>query len=41
MPEIKEDSNSDLDEEEALRFYRKIEEQVKLKRKAKTEEHEE
>lgn len=41
VPEIEEDSNSDLDEEAALRFYRKIEEQVKLKRKAKTEEDEE
>lgn len=41
MPDTEEDSNSDLDEEAALRFYRKVEEQVKLKRKAKTEEDEE
>lgn len=41
MPDIEEDSNSDLDEEAALRFYREIEEQVKLKRKAKTKEEEE
>lgn len=40
-PDTEADSNSDLDEEAALRFYREIEEQVKLKRKAKTKEHEE
>lgn len=40
VPDIEEDSHSDLDEEAALRFYREIEEQVKLKRKAKTEEDE-
>lgn len=41
VSDIEEDANSDLDEEAALRFYREIEEQVKLKRKAKTEENEE
>uniref|UniRef100_H3C659 UTP3 small subunit processome component n=1 Tax=Tetraodon nigroviridis TaxID=99883 RepID=H3C659_TETNG len=40
-PDTEEDSSSDLDEEAALRFYREVEEQVKLKRKAKTEEDEE
>lgn len=39
-PDIEEDSNSDLDEKAALRFYREIEEQVKLKRKGKTKENE-
>lgn len=41
MPEDERDSNSDLDEGAALRFYRNIEEQLKLKRKGKTEEVEE
>lgn len=36
MPEVEEDS--DLDEEAALRFYRDIEEQLKLKRKGNTTE---
>lgn len=30
-----EDSESDMDEEAALRFYREVEERVKLKRKSK------
>ncbi|XP_039971956.1 something about silencing protein 10 [Xiphias gladius] len=41
MPEVQEDSDSDLDEEAALRFYRDVEERLKLKRKrndAKAEE---
>lgn len=33
MPEVQEDSDSDLDEEAALRFYREVEERLKLKRK--------
>lgn len=41
VPDVEESSDSDLDEEAALRFYREIEQQVKLKRKAKTEEDEE
>lgn len=41
VPDIEVDSNSDLDEEAALHFYREIEEQVKLKRKAKNQEDEE
>lgn len=41
VPEVEEGSDSDLDEEAALRFYREIEQQAKLKRKAKTEEEEE
>ncbi|XP_017263475.1 something about silencing protein 10 [Kryptolebias marmoratus] len=36
-----EDSESDLDEEAALRFYREVEERVKLKRKSKAPEAEE
>lgn len=35
MPEIEEDSDSDLDEEAALRFYKNVEERLKLKRKTK------
>lgn len=41
MPDVQEDSDSDLDEEAALRFYRDVEERLKLKRKrndAKAEE---
>ncbi|KAM9759059.1 something about silencing protein 10 [Menidia menidia] len=34
LPEDDEDSYSDLDEEAALRFYREVEERVKLKRKS-------
>ncbi|KAM9361157.1 something about silencing protein 10 [Symphorus nematophorus] len=42
MPEVEEDSDSDLDEEAALRFYRDMEKQLKLKRKgADAEELEE
>ena len=33
MPDVEEDSDSDLDEEAALRFYRNVEERMKLKRK--------
>ncbi|XP_053171333.1 something about silencing protein 10 [Scomber japonicus] len=33
VPEIEEDSDSDLDEEAALQFYRGVEERLKLKRK--------
>ncbi|XP_071349298.1 something about silencing protein 10 [Trachinotus anak] len=33
MPEVEEDSDSDLDEEAALSFYRDVEERLKLKRK--------
>lgn len=40
MPEAEKDSDSDLDEEAALRFYRDIEEQLKLKRKGNTTEAE-
>uniref|UniRef100_A0A1A8J6K2 UTP3, small subunit (SSU) processome component, homolog n=1 Tax=Nothobranchius kuhntae TaxID=321403 RepID=A0A1A8J6K2_NOTKU len=40
LPEA-EDSDSDLDEEAALRFYKEVEEQVKLKRKSKNPEAEE
>lgn len=38
MPEVEEDSDSDLDDEAALRFYRDVEERVKLKRKSKDPE---
>lgn len=41
LPEAENDSDSDLDEEAALRFYRNIEEQLKLKRKGHTDEPEE
>lgn len=34
LPEVEEDSDSDLDEEAALRFYKDMEERVKLKRKS-------
>lgn len=33
MPEVEEASDSDLDEEAALRFYKNVEERLKLKRK--------
>lgn len=33
VPEIEEDSDSELDEEAALQFYRGVEERLKLKRK--------
>uniref|UniRef100_A0A674EKQ0 UTP3 small subunit processome component n=1 Tax=Salmo trutta TaxID=8032 RepID=A0A674EKQ0_SALTR len=36
--ESSEDSNSDLDEEAALRFYRGVEERLKLKRKSKSKD---
>uniref|UniRef100_A0A4W6FL43 UTP3 small subunit processome component n=1 Tax=Lates calcarifer TaxID=8187 RepID=A0A4W6FL43_LATCA len=38
LPEVEEDSDSDLDEEAALRFYKDMEERVKLKRKSDDEE---
>lgn len=38
MAEAQKDSDSDLDEEAALTFYRNIEEQLKLKRKSKSKE---
>ncbi|XP_051271578.1 something about silencing protein 10 isoform X1 [Dicentrarchus labrax] len=41
MPEVEEDSDSDLNEEAALRFYRDVEERLKLKRKGNTPEAEE
>lgn len=41
QPEAEKGSDSDLDEEAALRFYRDIEEQLKLKRKGNTTEAEE
>ncbi|XP_072238043.1 something about silencing protein 10 [Leuresthes tenuis] len=41
LPEVEEDSDSDLDEEAALRFYREVEERVKLKRKSNNSEAEE
>ncbi|XP_035518242.1 something about silencing protein 10 isoform X2 [Morone saxatilis] len=41
MPEDEEGSDSDLDEEAALRFYRDVEERLKLKRKGNTPEAEE
>lgn len=41
MPEVEGDSDSDLDEEAALRFYRDVEERVKLKRKSNYPEAEE
>lgn len=40
MPEVEEDSDSDLDEEAALRFYREMEERLKLKRKGNNTEAE-
>ena len=40
LPEVEEDSDSDLDEEAALRFYREVEERVKLKRKSNNSEAE-
>ncbi|XP_026205461.1 something about silencing protein 10 [Anabas testudineus] len=40
VPEVEEDSDSDLDEEAALRFYRDMEEQLKLKRKGNNPEAE-
>lgn len=39
-PEIEEDSDSELDEEAALKFYRGVEERLKLKRKTKDPEAE-
>lgn len=39
-PEVAEDSESDLDEEAALRFYRGVEDRLKLKRKGKNVEPE-
>ncbi|KAM4587221.1 something about silencing protein 10 isoform 2-T2 [Odontesthes bonariensis] len=41
LPEVEEDSDSDLDEEAALRFYREVEQRVKLKRKSNNSEAEE
>ncbi|KAI3369956.1 hypothetical protein L3Q82_024765 [Scortum barcoo] len=41
MPDAEEGSDSDLDEEAALRFYRDMEERAKLKRKSKKPEAEE
>uniref|UniRef100_A0A8C4DHQ6 UTP3 small subunit processome component n=1 Tax=Dicentrarchus labrax TaxID=13489 RepID=A0A8C4DHQ6_DICLA len=41
MPEVEEDSDSDLNEEAALRFYRDVEERLKLKRKDNEDEEEE
>ncbi|XP_034441812.1 something about silencing protein 10 [Hippoglossus hippoglossus] len=41
MAEVEEDSDSDLDDEAALRFYREVEERLKLKRKSKNPEDEE
>ncbi|XP_044073649.1 something about silencing protein 10 [Siniperca chuatsi] len=41
MPEVEEDSDSDLDEEAALRFYKDVEERVKLKRKSNNPDAEE
>lgn len=38
MSDFEEDSDSDLDEEAALRFYREAEERVTLKRKSKNPE---
>lgn len=38
---VEKDSDSDLDEEAALAFYRNIEEQLRLKRKSKTADAEE
>lgn len=40
-PEVEEDSDSDLDEEAALRFYKEVEERSKLKRKINVPEAEE
>lgn len=40
MPGVKEDSDSDLDEEAALRFYRDMEARLKLKRKGNNPEAE-
>ncbi|XP_069391761.1 something about silencing protein 10 [Paralichthys olivaceus] len=41
MLDVKVDSDSDLDDEAALRFYREVEERLKLKRKSKNPEAEE
>lgn len=41
MPEVEKDSDSDLDEEAALRFYREVEQKLKLKRKGNVAEDEE
>lgn len=41
LPEVEEDSDSDLDEEAALRFYREVEQRSKLKRKGNEPEAEE
>ncbi|XP_041835775.1 something about silencing protein 10 [Melanotaenia boesemani] len=41
LPEAEEDSDSDMNEEAALRFYREMEERVKLKRKSNDPEAEE
>ncbi|CAJ1050538.1 something about silencing protein 10 [Xyrichtys novacula] len=41
LPDVAEDSDSDLDEEAALRFYRDVEQQAKMKRKNKMPEAEE
>ncbi|KAG7244732.1 hypothetical protein INR49_029751 [Caranx melampygus] len=41
MPEVEEASDSDLDEEAALRFYKDVEERLKLKRKGNNPEAEE
>lgn len=41
IPEADEDSDSDLDEEAALRFYRDVAERLKLKRKGNDPEAEE
>ncbi|CAB1459542.1 unnamed protein product [Pleuronectes platessa] len=41
MAEVEEDSDSDLDDEAALRFYKEVEERLKLKRKSKNPEDEE
>ncbi|XP_013128745.1 something about silencing protein 10 [Oreochromis niloticus] len=40
VPEAEEESDSDLDEEEALRFYKEAEERLKLKRKGNNPEDE-
>ncbi len=40
-PEDEEDSDSELDEESALRFYRDVEQQTRLKRKGNDPEAEE
>ncbi|XP_074534189.1 something about silencing protein 10 isoform X1 [Halichoeres trimaculatus] len=41
LPEAEEDSDSDLDEEAALRFYRDVEQRLKIKRKSSAPELEE